>query len=158
MSVCDTSRHQPTQQRNTVRLAWQRILALHTLIHNMNYRHNPQGPNAICTSFTSSFSLSLFTSFCHFLCIFLTSLQSFLFFGCLISFSFPPLCSFSVDVWRVLQPRRDWDWSYPGQGPLCVCGSCVCVCGEGGEGSLSGGGKDGQCVWMLGEEGLPLIE
>ena len=45
--------------------------------------------------------------------------RPFLFFARLHSFSFPPLCSFSVDVWRALQSRADGDWSYPGQGPLC---------------------------------------
>lgn len=141
MSVCDTSRHQPAQQRNTVRLAWQRMLALHTLIHNMNYSHNPLGPDAIFISSTSSFNLPLFTSLIipfFFLLHVLPSLQSFLFSACLLSFSFPPLCSFSVDVWRALQPRGDGDWSYPGQGATVW----VEVWGR-GEDSLSGGWKDG---------------
>lgn len=140
MSVCDTSRHQPTQQRNTVRLAWQRILALHTLIHNMNYSHNPQGPNAIFIASTSSFNLSLFTSLCHFfffLNIFSPLSSLFCSLHRLFSFSFPPLCSFSVDVWRALQSRGDGDWSYPG------AGATMWMEGRRGEGSLSGGWKDG---------------
>lgn len=110
MSECDTSRHQTTQQRNTVRLAWQRILTLHTLIYN--YGHNPQGPDAICISSTSSFNFSSFLYF-H---IFSPLSSLFLFFARLLSSSFPPLCSFSVDVWRALQSGADGDWSYPGQG------------------------------------------
>lgn len=68
---------------------------------------------------------------------FLPSLQSFLFFARLFSFSFPPLCSFSVDVWRALQSRGDGDWSYPG------AGATMWMEGRRGEGSLSGGWKDG---------------
>lgn len=157
MSVCDTSRHQPTQQRKAVRLAWQRIPALHTLIHNMNYSHNPQGPDPICISSISSFilSFSLFTSlFFFFKEHFHPSLRSLLFFAQLLSFSFPPLCSFSVDVWRALQSRGDGDWSYQGRGQS-VCGGVA----QEERRELSVWRREGWfSVWMLGEEGLPLID
>lgn len=127
MSVCDTSRHQPTQQRNTVRLAWQRIVALQTLIHNMNYSHNPLGPVAIFISSTSSFNLSLFTHLCHFCFVFfyIFSPLSSLFcsFARLLSLSFPPLCSFSVDVWRALQHRGDGTGLTRGRGHRVGSGS-----------------------------------
>ncbi len=83
--------------------------------------------------------LSVISFFFFFL--FLPSLQSFLFFACLLSLSFPPLCSFSADVWRALQSRGDGDSSYPGQGPQCWWREVRLR--RIGEGSLSGGWKDG---------------
>lgn len=151
MSVCDTSRHQPTQQRNTVRLAWQRILALHTLIHNMNYSHNPQGPDAIFISSTSSFNLSLFTRLCHFFFFVLTFSP--------ISPVFSVLCPSPLPLFptpllflsrRLKGPsaQRRWGPVLPGAG---ATGGEVAQEERRG---LSVWRMEGWvCVWMLGEKG-----
>lgn len=111
----DTRRHQPAQQRNAARLAWQSMLALHTLIHNMNYSHNLRGlmqyssPLPSSLIFQSSLSPPPPTpthTHAH------THIFSPLFrlFGPLLIVSssfFPPRRSFSVDVWSALQPRGD---------------------------------------------------
>lgn len=91
-SVCDTNRDQPTQQRHTGRLAWQRMLELHTLIHHVNPNQPPPSraqcnmpllhpPLAHSTFFFSSFHFSHLCISAHsFQLFFLVSLLSLLFF------------------------------------------------------------------------------
>lgn len=72
---------------------------------------------------------------------FLTSLQAFPSFAHRLVLFFPPRHSFSVDVWRALQPRGDGDRSSPGRRP------------QEGRLLLSVWRMEGGlCVWMLGEE------
>lgn len=149
MSVCDTSRHQTTQQRNTEGLAWQRILVPHTLILNMNYRHNPQGPDAICISFTSF--ILLFTSLCHFLFTFspLSLVFSVLWSSPLLLFP-TPLLFLSRRLKGPSAPKRCGP-VFPGAGAT--------VWGWHRRRELSVWRMAGWlCVWMLREGGLPLID